>query len=256
MSVTVTTQAELDRALADREVTIYIGSPDGVWLRIGDTDPSHVEARGSSHVVAWGSSHVEAWDSSHVVARDSSHVEAWDSSHVEAWDSSHVVARGSSHVVAWGSSHVEAGRYASVHLHSQRVAISGGVVIDMTGLDLCDVEQWLDYHGVTVTEDPEHGRVATVYKAVNNEWTTDRGTIYAPGDTPEAPDWEATRVCGQGLHFGPSTRHSRQYLPDATRYVRCGVRVDEMVALDDKCKARRVVVPCVEVDEWGREVAS
>jgi hypothetical protein len=81
---TVHTQAELDSVLADEAVTtVYVESPEGVWLTLhGD----------SSHVVARDSSHVEARDSSHVVARDSSHVVAWDSSHVEAWDSSHVEA--------------------------------------------------------------------------------------------------------------------------------------------------------------------
>jgi hypothetical protein len=67
---TVHTQAELDSVLADEAVTtVYVESPEGVWLTLHG-DSSHVVARDSSHVVAWDSSHVEAWDSSHV--------EAWD----------------------------------------------------------------------------------------------------------------------------------------------------------------------------------
>jgi len=116
MSITVRTQAELDKALADKEPAIYIESPAGVWLRVTDTGSSHVVARGSSHVAAWdsarvvasGSAHVVASESSHVAARGSSHVEATDSSHVEAWGSSHVVAWDSSYVVAWGSARVVA----------------------------------------------------------------------------------------------------------------------------------------------------
>jgi hypothetical protein len=79
---TVTTQQELDKALADKADRIYIQSPEGVWIALRNSGSSHVEARGSSHVEARGSSHVEAWGSSHVVAWGSSHVEAWGSSHV------------------------------------------------------------------------------------------------------------------------------------------------------------------------------
>ncbi|QLQ11139.1 MAG: hypothetical protein HZY75_13150 [Nocardioidaceae bacterium] len=56
----VRTQAELDAALAASESLIEIRSEPGVWLRVGDTKSSRVEARGSSRVVAWGSSRVEA----------------------------------------------------------------------------------------------------------------------------------------------------------------------------------------------------
>jgi hypothetical protein len=233
MTATVTTQEELDAALAADEDTIYIQSSDGVWLTLTDTRSSHVEA--------WGSSHVEARGSSHVVARGSSHVVAW----------------GSSHVVAWESSHVEASRHVAVHLHSQRVTLSGGVVIDLTALDLSDPQQWCDYHGVTVADG-----VATVYKATDDNYQTghqfhDQPTSYAPGSTPAAADWQATPYCGNGLHFGPTPGHAQAYRRDATRYLQVGVRLEEMVPIVDsgsvaKCKAPRVVTPCVEVDRYGK----
>ncbi|ORV20026.1 hypothetical protein AWB98_29190, partial [Mycolicibacterium conceptionense] len=215
---------------------------------------SHVEARGSSHVVAWGSSHVVAWDSSHVVARDSSHVEARGSSHVVAWGSSHVVARDSSHVVARGSSHVEATKYVGIHLHSQRVTLDGnGQVIDLTTINFDDPATWCEFHGVTVTDG-----IAYLYKAVNREWTTGRGVDYSPGTLPEAPDWDATwRDCGKGLNFCDHPLRSLDYLGgpvDEARFLKVGVRLDEMVTLGDKIKARRVVVACVEVDRYGREI--
>ena len=138
--VTVTTQKELDAAIAAKQMrveiaaavtlearvpadgfTLFLKAVSGAWLRLlsgkvvacGSSHveargSSHVEACGSSHVVAMGSSHVVAWGASHVVARDSSHVVAMGSSHVVARGSSHVVARDSSHVEAWGASHVEA----------------------------------------------------------------------------------------------------------------------------------------------------
>ena len=237
--VVVTTQAELDQALADAAETIYIQSKSGVWLTITDSGSSRVVARGSSRVVASGSSSVEARGSSRVVARDSSSV--------VAWGSSRVVASGSSSVEARGSSRVEASKYAAVHLWSQRVTLTGsGHVIDMTAIDFTDPAQWCEYYGVEVAEG-----IAHLYKAVDDQWTTEYGTVYAPGTTPEAPDWNTAPQCGGGLHLCASPSGSRSFKPDAARFVRCGVRLDEMVCLDDKVKVKRVVVPCVEVDIHG-----
>jgi hypothetical protein len=176
-----------------------------------------------------------AWGSSSVEARDSSSVVAWVSSRVEARDSSRVVAA----------------KYVAVHLWSQRVTINGdGHIIDCTGIDFDDPAQWCEYHGVTV----EDG-IAYVYKAVNEEWTTVRGTQYSPGSLPEAADWDAGwRDCGRGLHFCDHPLRSLEFLgvpSDEARFVKCGVRLDEIVTLGDKVKAKRVVVACVEVDRFG-----
>ena len=122
MVTTVTTQAELDAALAAKATEIVINSPAGVWLTVSQT-PADASGRPSSHVVARGSSHV--------------------------------VARESSHVVAWGSSHVEASPYVSVHLHSARVELSGGQVIDITQLDLKDVATWQAYTGAVMLLDDD-----------------------------------------------------------------------------------------------------
>ncbi|OKH68043.1 hypothetical protein EB74_34040 [Mycobacterium sp. SWH-M5] len=235
MSVTVRTRAELDQALADRADVIYIESDPGVWLRLADS--------GSARVVAWGSAHVEAWGSAHV--------EASGSAHVEASGSAHVVASGSARVVASGSARVVAGKYVAVHLHSQRVTLDAkGAVIDMTAVDLTDPATWCDYHGVRVCDG-----IAYLYKAVNQQWTTDRGVDYSPGSTPEAPDWNPDwRDCGKGLHFCAHPMRSLTYLglpADEARFLQVGVRLDELVPLDHKAKARRVVVPCIEVDRYG-----
>jgi hypothetical protein len=258
MNITVRTQAELDGAIADSAPVIYIESDAGVWLTVRDSGSSRVVAWGSSRVVAWGSSRVvargssrvEAWESSHVEARESSHVEARGSSRVEAWESSRVVAWGSSHVVAWGSSHVEASPYVAVYLRSQRVTLSGGHVIDLTAIDLTDPVQWCEFHGVKTGDG-----IAYLYKAVGDDWRSDYGAEYAPGTTPEATDWNTVAGCGQGLHFCAHPQLSLTYKRDATKFVRVGVRLDEMVPLGDKIKARRVVVACVEVDPYdGEEV--
>ena len=273
---TVTNQTQLDQALTDKVAEIVIDSPAGVWLTVRDTGSSRVEARGSSRVVASGSSRVEAsgssrveasgssrveargssrvvaWDSSHVVAWDSSRVEAWDSSrvvargssHVVAWDSSRVEAWDSSHVEAWDSSHVEAGKYVAVHLHSQRVTLTGGVVIDMTALDRSDPQTWADLYGGKV----KRGRL-TVYKGVDADLRSAHGTTYPIGKTVTAPDWNPVADCGQGLHFSPSPIATESYC-DPQRYLECTVALADMVPLGDKVKARscRVVR---EVDRFG-----
>ena len=166
------------------------------------------------------------------------------SSRVEAWDSSHVVA--------WDSSHVEASRYVAIHLHSPLVTLTGqGRIIDLNGIDFSDPEQWCEFNGVEVNDG-----IAYLYKAVDDDWKSDYGGDYTPGSTPEAPDWKTNFKCGNGLHFCAHPQLSLKYKRDATKFVKCGVRLDEMVCLDDKVKAKRVVVACVEVDRYGREMVA
>jgi hypothetical protein len=215
---------------------------------------SHVEARESSHVEARGSSHVEAGGSSHVAARESSHVEARESSHVVARESSHVVARESSHVEAWESSHVVAAPYVAVHLHSQRVTFSGGVVIDMTAIDESDPQTWCDLHGVTVKRG-----VASLFKALDADLRAGHAytkTEYAVGKRVTAADWRDDGECGGGLHLGPTTSHATDYRSDATRWVRVEVKVADLrpiVGGTAKCKVKSCKV-VAEVDRWGVEV--
>ncbi|MEZ0366776.1 hypothetical protein ACAG26_24185 [Mycobacterium sp. pUA109] len=174
---------------------------------------------------------------------------------VTATGSSSVTAWGSSSVVAWDSSSVVATKYVVVHLWSQRVTLTGdGHLIDMTGIDLDDPVQWCEYHGVAV----EDG-IAHVYKAVAGDWKSGYGTDYSPGSTPEAPDWSTERACGGGLHFCAAPSLALTYLNSPrheARFLRCGMRLDEMVCLGDKIKAKRVVVGCVEVDRHGDVVGA
>ncbi len=131
VTVTVTSQAELDAAIAAGESDIVINSPAGVWLDLRTPKATRVTALGSSTVTAWDSSTVTAWDSSTVTARDSSTVTAWDSSTV----------------TAWGSSTVTAAAYVAVHLHSGRAKVEGGHIIDVTALDLTDPATFAAYTG-------------------------------------------------------------------------------------------------------------
>jgi hypothetical protein len=57
----VTTQAELDAALADRAVDwVEIRSPYGVWLEVTASGSATVTAYGSATVTAYGSATVKA----------------------------------------------------------------------------------------------------------------------------------------------------------------------------------------------------
>jgi hypothetical protein len=223
MTVTVTTQSELDAALAANESPIYIESPEHVTLTLVASASSHVVARDSSHVVAWGSSHVVARDSSHVVARD--------------------------------SSHVEAGRFVAVHVHSQHVTVEGGVVIDLTAVDLTDPATWCEFHGVKVGD----GSVS-LFKALDEHYESGHQynrTRYEVGCEVVCSDWRDDNECGGGLHLGPSTHHATAYRTDAKRWVRVDVALDDLRPIlggTPKCKVRscRVVA---EVDRYGVDVS-
>ena len=241
----VVTQDELDAALADTSVTLIIIRNGGGWLRLSGSHSATVEA--------WGSATVEASGSATVRASGSATVEAWGSATVEAWGSATVRAWGSATVRAWGSATVEATPWVAVHQHSPRAAITGGMVIDHSAIRLDNPDTWCRYHGVEVTDG-----IATVYKAANAAWTTDRGTDYTPGTTPTAPDWQPDPECGHGLHFSPTPAQAAGYLGEpAVHYLAVGVEVATLVPLGaDKCKAPRVVRACVEVDRAGRPVVA
>jgi hypothetical protein len=212
-----------------------------------------VEASGSATVRASGSATVEASGSATVRASGSATVRASGSATVEAYDSATVRASGSATVHGRNTARITATSHVAVHLHQATVTVSGGVLINHAALNLEDPQAWCAYHGVTVTDG-----VATVYKAVDDEWTTCHGSDYSPGATPSAPDWSANNHCGGGLHFGPTPMHARYYHEDATRYLACPVAVADLRPIlggTAKCKAPRVLAPgCVEVDLDGRIV--
>jgi hypothetical protein len=242
---TVTTQAELNKAIVDKVDFVEIRSLAGVWLE--------VRAYDNSTVRAYDNSTVTAYDNSTVRAYDNSTVRAYGNSTVTACDNSTVTAYGNSTVTAYGNSTVRATPHVAVHLHRSTVHLIGGTVIDHTGVDNFTAAEWCVYHGVQVSRG-----IATLYKAVNDKWTTDRGFDYSPGAKPYSPDWSDTDDCGGGLHFGPTPVHAMAYFSTATKFVAVGVKVSELRVITGttpKAKAPRVVRACIEVDIDGKVIA-
>ena len=261
MTTIVTTQAQLDAALAAGEQWIEINSERGVWLRIGDSGSATVSASGSATVSAFdsatvrasGSATVSAFDSATVRAFGSATVSASGSATVSASDSATVRAFDSATVSAFGSATVKATPKVAVHLHSADVTVAGGVIIDVSK-PLLDGREWCEHHGVTVTK----AGIATVFKAVDDNYRSGYSTSYVPGTKPAAPDWRDDNDCGGGLHFSPSPVQALAYAEDATRFLAVGVKVADLRPIPGgtaKCKAPRAAKACVEVDLDGNPVS-
>jgi hypothetical protein len=219
--IEVRTQAEMDRALA--------------------------KAKRGDLIVCVGDGYFQ-------VSSGSATVYASDSATVYASGSATVYAYGSATVYASGSATVYASNYVAVHKHHPTVTVSGGVIIEPP--TITTIEQWCDYHGVTITD----GQVI-LYKAVDDQYRANHnGFEYKPGTAPEAPDWDPIPECGGGLHFSPSPHHALGFNYAATRFVACPVLVSELVVHPNgqyltKVKGPRVAAPCWEVDIHGRRVA-
>ena len=237
----IQSQYELDKALADGIADLRIEHPLGVYLTISD-DPGFCP-------ILRGNSHAEL--------RGNSHAELWGNSHAELWGNASATLWGNSHAELWGNSHAVLSRFTVAWLHSPLAKATGtGHVIDMAAVDLGDPALWADFHGVKVVDG-----IATVYKALKDHFGTGRlgwEGKYAPGETPEASDWRDDASCGGGLHFSPTPRQASDYLWGATRWVKVGVELATLRPIlgggSPKCKAPKVVVPCVEVDINGEPV--
>ena len=272
MSIVVTTQDELDAAAKADAEDIIIDSPAGVWLRVGG-DTRIAGVRGASCVGPVGDSATVSgvWDSATVsdvgdsatvrdvggsatvrgVGGSATVSDVWDSATVRGvWDSATVSdvrgsatvsgVRGSATVHLYGSATAQhIGSHVAVHLHSGAVKVTGGVIIDHTGVSDFEGAQWAAYHALADADGH-----AVVYKAVSPELEagqSHRLTAYPIGETVAAPDWDPRKACGNGLHFSPTPRQALRYYqgPDSTkaRYLACRVVLDTLVPLDDKCKA-------------------
>jgi hypothetical protein len=118
--------------------------------------------------------------------------------------------------------------------------------------------EWCEFYGVDVKRG-----IATLYKAVDADFSTDRARSknisYAPGETPEAPDWDGGKnECGNGLHFSPFPGAALKF-NNGAHFVACPVKLSEIVVHPDgdypeKVKAPRVYKPCYEVNIRGERI--
>ncbi|MEU4590037.1 DUF7666 domain-containing protein, partial [Micromonospora aurantiaca (nom. illeg.)] len=207
-------------------------------------------------VQASDSATVQAYDSATVRAYGSATVQAYGSATVEAYDSATVQASGTTSVHAHRQAQITAGSHVAVHLHSGQATITGGVLIDITQLDLTTPAAWCDHHGITVTD----GK-AVLYKALGDDLTAGqeygKPTVYRVGDTVTCDDWSDTNDCGGGLHFSPTPHQASQYHHRATRWLAVEVDVATLRPIEGgtpkaKAPACRVLR---EVDSFGRLVA-
>jgi hypothetical protein len=142
-----------------------------------------------------------------------------------------------------------------VYLHSARCRVVGGVLIDLTTLDLASTETWCAYHGVQI-----EGTTAVLYKATDAELTAgqqhDKPTVYQPGTEVVATDWRDDDRCGGGLHLSPWPHQAAAFVADPARYLRCEVDVADIRVIPDstpKCKVPRLRV-VAEVDLNARPI--
>ena len=223
MKIKVTTQAELDAALAKK---------------------------GSHEIVCTGAGVFKVTDKATVWASGSATVTASDSATVTASGSATVTASGSATVTASGSATVWAAGYVAVHKLSKDAQVEGGVVIEPP--DLTNRHHWLKYHGLV----PRGIATVVLYKAVDTNFKSGYGFDYSPGATPVAHDYETTNAFGKGLHLSPSPAHALRYMQDAVHFVGCVVEVESIVPItevdgsSDKCKVARVL-ECFEVTIHG-----
>jgi len=222
---------------------------------------SRVHVSGEAHAWAWGTSVVRAqesavvsaWGSANVLATGASAVEARENAIVVAGGNARVRAFGAAMVRARGKAQVEAGGTVTVVQHGAGVTVSGEPV--RSASRFATGAEWCEYYGVEVKDG-----VATLYKAVEDDFTSYHGMSYRPGTEPVATDWDAgEEECGGGLHFSPLPTFALPHPDDALRFVACPVRLEDIVVhpdgtYPDKVKARAVCAPVYEVREDGSRV--
>ncbi|MGH3370869.1 MAG: hypothetical protein ACRDPR_12800, partial [Nocardioidaceae bacterium] len=204
-------------------------------------------AWGTSVVRAVDSASVSAWGSASVLATSSVVVEARENAVVVAGGSVAVRAFGAAMVRARGEARVDAADGVSVTRHGGAVVQGGGIT---NATRFTTPAEWCAYYGVAV----EDG-VATLYKAVDDEFGSYHGTSYLPGTEPAAGDWDGgEKECGGGLHFSPLPTLALPHPDDVMRFVACPVRLDDMAVhpngnYPSTAKARQVCAPVYEVHE-------
>ena len=236
------TAADRCRVWAASNVALHLSGEARGWVR------------GTSLATVSDRVTVSAWGSANVLAGGAAIVEARESAYVIAGGNATVKAFGAVVVRARGHAHVEAENGVAVIQHDPSVTVSRGTVTDAVRFE--NAEEWCAYYGVDVANG-----VATLYKAVDEEFNSLYGTSYRPGSEPRADDWDGgERECGGGLHFSPQPMFAVSSAGDTMRFVACPVRLEDIVVhpygdYPEKVKARCVCAPVYEVDQDGTPIA-
>ena len=231
----VRTSAELAEAISAGHEPVLIGGGRFDLTVDGDQRPKIVVQDGALCVVARGSSQP------HVVARESSQP--------------HVEAKGLVQLAISGAVKVIAAATVAIVILAGKPDIAGGGFVQR--IDRSTPAAWCEHYGVEV-----HADVAILFKGTRPDFRSPRGTSYAPGTIPEAPDWDGmARECGGGLHYSPSPGHTKEFIDEkGTRLLACPVALADFVVHPDgrypqKVKARKQRVSAWEVDIHGKPVA-
>ena len=175
------------------------------------------------------------------MARENSSVEAWGNVFIRLFSALKVKA--SAHVV--------------IMLHGTAKELKGGRRLEANTPK--NAKTWCEHYGAEVARG-----VATLFKAVDDDYSTDNGrkygVSYKPGSNPIAKDWDGGEAeCGGGLHFSPHPKMALEFNPTAKRFVACQVKLSDIAVHPDgdypqKVKAKGCCGPVVEVDRNGKPV--
>ena len=159
---------------------------------------SHATLRGNASATLRENASAELWENASAELWGNSRAELWENASAELWENSRAKLWGNSRAELWRNSRAELSRFTVAWLHSSSAKATGtGHVIDVTDAALSTPDAWAEYHGVKVVDG-----IATVYKALYDHFGTGRlgwEGKYAPGETPEAPDWRDDASCGGGF---------------------------------------------------------
>ncbi len=230
---TVTTQEELDAALAAGIIDLLIDRPDGATLL--DIENKKVRLWGNSSAILRGNASAILWDNSSAILRGNARATLWDNSSA----------------ILWGNSSATLEKFTVAWKKSVDATITGtGHVIDMTAIDLSNPDEWVEYTGALVDED---GQIH-LYKAVddNLESSYSHGKFaYEIGSTVQPETWSKNNRCGNGIHLCPSPQHARDHFPDATRFLEVTCDAATFIPIDtSKIKTAQAYV-LREVDICG-----
>ncbi len=246
--VEVTTQKELDAAVKAGEGVIL---RQGFWKLYGQAQAKLYD---QAQAKLCGQAQATLYDQAQAKLYDQAQATLYDQAQATLYDQAQATLCGQAQGRVFDRSTVRCGPKVAVHRHSRLAVVEGGTVID--ALPPATVEEWLDSYGLEA-----HDGVVVLFKTVRKDWRSGHGFDYTPGTIPVASDWDGgKRECGGGLHFSPRPWMARQFDSEATLFVGCPVRLEDIRppreddAYPAKVKAQGCCGPLFQVDEDGNRM--